>query len=112
MARIMNLPVKIRNGEGIGGARVVGWLPVVRSKHFLQDSGLISQPKQIADSQEDKARPSWVNFKQVVWHESFYKLLETIEALSVTGCSVMCGDGIERLIHPLILILSADYEEQ
>ena len=30
MARIVNLPVKIRNGDGIGGARVVGWLPVVR----------------------------------------------------------------------------------
>ena len=30
MARIANLPVKIRNGEGIGGGCVVGWLPVVR----------------------------------------------------------------------------------
>jgi hypothetical protein len=32
MARILNLPVWMRNGDGIGGARVVGWLPVVRSK--------------------------------------------------------------------------------
>lgn len=32
MARILNLPVGIRNGNGIGGARVVGWLPVVRLK--------------------------------------------------------------------------------
>lgn len=30
MARIANLPVKIRNGEGIGGGHVVGWLPTVR----------------------------------------------------------------------------------
>ena len=30
MARIANLPVKIRNGEGPAGSRVVGWLPVVR----------------------------------------------------------------------------------
>ena len=30
MARVINLPVKIRNGKGVGGARVVGWLPVVR----------------------------------------------------------------------------------
>jgi hypothetical protein len=29
MARIINLPVEIRNGEGLGGARVVGWLPIV-----------------------------------------------------------------------------------
>ena len=35
MARLMNLPVKIRNGEGIGGARVVGWLPVVRFNSYL-----------------------------------------------------------------------------
>ena len=32
MARIANLPVKIRNGEGPGGGRVVGWLPVVCPK--------------------------------------------------------------------------------
>ena len=31
MARIVNLLVGIRNGKGVGGARVVGWLPVVRS---------------------------------------------------------------------------------
>lgn len=29
MARIVNLPAKIRHGEGIGGSRVVGWLPMV-----------------------------------------------------------------------------------
>jgi len=28
MARIANLPVDIRNGEGIGGGQVVGWLPI------------------------------------------------------------------------------------
>ena len=27
--RCANLPVEIRNGTGIGGGRVVGWLPVV-----------------------------------------------------------------------------------
>ena len=30
MARILNLLVEVRNSNGIGGARVVGWLPVVR----------------------------------------------------------------------------------
>ena len=34
MARILNLPVGIRNGDGFGGARVVGWLPVVRLIYF------------------------------------------------------------------------------
>jgi hypothetical protein len=31
IARCANLPVKIRNGTGLAGGRVVGWLPVVRS---------------------------------------------------------------------------------
>lgn len=29
IARLANLPTEIRNGEGIGGGYVVGWLPVV-----------------------------------------------------------------------------------
>jgi len=35
MARIVNLPVGVRNSDGIGGARVVGWLPVVRPKQLI-----------------------------------------------------------------------------
>jgi len=35
MARIVNLPVEVRNSNGIGGARVVGWLPVVRPKQLI-----------------------------------------------------------------------------
>ncbi|KAG1878522.1 hypothetical protein C8R48DRAFT_745205 [Suillus tomentosus] len=52
---------------------------------------------------------SFVNFKNVVWHESFKRLLKSLAPLSKTGFWVKCWDGIE---HPLILILSADYEEQ
>jgi hypothetical protein len=29
IARCANLPVEIRNGNGLGGGRVVGWLPIV-----------------------------------------------------------------------------------
>jgi Plavaka transposase len=29
VARCANLPTEIRNGNGIGGGRVVGWLPIV-----------------------------------------------------------------------------------
>jgi hypothetical protein len=28
--RCANLPISIRNGEGFGGGRVVGWLPIVK----------------------------------------------------------------------------------
>ena len=34
IARCTNLPVKLRNGDGIGGGRLVGWLPIVGSCSF------------------------------------------------------------------------------
>jgi hypothetical protein len=67
---------------------------------------------QIEDAEEDKDKPDWVNFKRVIWHESFYKLLKSIEAISVAGFAAHCGDGVTWVVYPLILILSADYEEQ
>ena len=41
MARILNLPVEMRNGDGIGGARVVGWLPVVRPNNIFTGMNFI-----------------------------------------------------------------------
>ena len=73
---------------------------------------LISPTIQVGDPQEYKEKTPWVNFKRVVWHASFYKLLESIEEASKSGHWVNCGDGISRHIFPLILILAADYEEQ
>jgi hypothetical protein len=55
---------------------------------------------------------SYTNLKRVVWHESFLILLETIILISKTGFAHECYDGILRWLFPLILILSADYEEQ
>lgn len=112
MARILNLPAKIRNGKGVGGAQVVGWLPVVRSTHELAVSLANFHSMQIHDPPEHKDKPRWVDFKRVIWHESFYKLVETIETASVVGRWVNCGDGVARHIYPLILILAADFEEQ
>jgi hypothetical protein len=31
IARIGNLPADIRNGNGLGGGELVGWLPIVHS---------------------------------------------------------------------------------
>ncbi|KAG0703025.1 hypothetical protein DFH29DRAFT_982086 [Suillus ampliporus] len=94
IARCANLPVGICNGEGFGGGRLIGWLPIVEEE------------KQYSGTQ------SFVNFKNIVWHESFKRLLKSIAPLSKIGFWVKCWDGIERLFYPLILILSADYEEQ
>ncbi|KAG1861238.1 hypothetical protein F4604DRAFT_1684061 [Suillus subluteus] len=50
--------------------------------------------------------------KYVVWHESFKKLLEHAAQYSKTGYSHKCHNDILQWLFPVILILSADYEEQ
>ncbi|KAI6162422.1 hypothetical protein EDD17DRAFT_1776488 [Pisolithus thermaeus] len=92
VAHLANLPMSSWNGEGIGGGHVVGWLPII----FKEYSG----------------KPQFANFKNAVWHELFRKLLQTVEKKSETGCWVNCWDGVAHHFFPVILILSADYEEQ
>ncbi|KAG1901609.1 uncharacterized protein F5891DRAFT_1187480 [Suillus fuscotomentosus] len=94
IAHCENLPVHIRNGNGIGGGRVVGWLPIVPT-----------------DSSED-GKLSYMNLKCVVWHVAFIKLLESIILYSKTGFAHICFDAVMQWLYPLILLLSADYEEQ
>ncbi|KAK0499285.1 hypothetical protein EDD18DRAFT_1102660 [Armillaria luteobubalina] len=95
MAHIANLPDAIHNGKGWGGGTVVGWLPIVEE-----------DPKH-------KGKPSWINFKRVVWHESFHKILESVAEYSYTGYAfTLPHSGETIVIYPFIFILSADYEEQ
>ncbi|KAI9457934.1 hypothetical protein HD554DRAFT_2042222 [Boletus coccyginus] len=93
VARCANLPIDIRNGERFGGGCIVGWLPIV------------------PEPAKDEHKTSWTNFKRVIWHESFTILLEDLFQLSQTGYKHKCYDEVERWLFPLILILSADYEE-
>ncbi|KAF8427564.1 hypothetical protein L210DRAFT_3614930 [Boletus edulis BED1] len=99
IAHCVNLPVNIRNGDGLGGGRVVGFLPIM---HHSTVPG---------DAAED-GKLSYTDLKHVVWHESFLKLLESIIELSKVGFAYKCFDEIIRVLYPIILILSADYEEQ
>ncbi|KAG2156288.1 hypothetical protein DEU56DRAFT_867752 [Suillus clintonianus] len=95
IARIANLPIHIRNGNtALGGGRIVGWLPI------------------IVENQEHAKKKNYIDFKNAVWHTSFYQLLASVVKLSTTGYWFECGDGIQCHLWPLILILSADYEEQ
>ncbi|KAF7292147.1 hypothetical protein MIND_01241700 [Mycena indigotica] len=93
IARLGCLPVHIRNGTKWGGGQIVGWLPV------------------IDEDSKESGKPQYTNFKNAVWHEAFYKPIESIEAYSKTGIWVRCGDGQSRWLHPLVLMLVADYEE-
>ncbi|KAI6145808.1 hypothetical protein BKA82DRAFT_4330460 [Pisolithus tinctorius] len=93
VAHCANLPVHICNGERYGGGCVVGWLPIV--------------PKLASEER----KTGYVNFKCVVWHKAFYKLLEKVAELSKVGYLHECYDNIRWWLFPVILILSADYEE-
>ena len=61
---------------------------------------------------ENEGKLTWTNLKRVVWHESFLKILDSIIQLSKVGFAYKTFEGIMRLLYPIILILSADYEEQ
>ncbi|KAJ7810388.1 hypothetical protein B0H14DRAFT_2170728, partial [Mycena olivaceomarginata] len=75
------------------GGQIVGWLPVVE------------------EDPAETGKPGYVNFKNAVWHSTFYKLLESIMEKSKTGFVTKCGDAVSRRLFPMILILAADYEE-
>ncbi|KAF6743705.1 hypothetical protein DFP72DRAFT_113420 [Ephemerocybe angulata] len=92
--RCANLPSHIRNGEGLGGGRMIGWLPIVPE-----------------DSDKSGKKP-FVDFKRVVWHAALYEILASLIPYTESGFSFLCDDDIERWLYPIILILSADFEEQ
>ncbi|KAI6131231.1 hypothetical protein EDD16DRAFT_1514591 [Pisolithus croceorrhizus] len=86
-----NLPIHIRNSNhSLGGGQLVGWLPI--------------------DSANDR-KLSYTNLKRVVWHQAFLRLLDSITCLSKVGFTYKTHNGLMRTLYPIILILSADYEE-
>ncbi|KIM78816.1 hypothetical protein PILCRDRAFT_10760 [Piloderma croceum F 1598] len=89
-----NLPHDIRNGQDIGGGQVVGWLPIVE------------------ETAKEKKKKKFIDFKRMVWHKSFLRILKSIRHLSRTGYCYKCFDKVVHLLFPLIFILSTDYEEQ
>jgi hypothetical protein len=49
VVRIANLPVEIRNGTGVGGGRVVGWLPIVSVRLRLECNHSITSSEQVKE---------------------------------------------------------------
>ncbi|KAG1734249.1 uncharacterized protein EDB91DRAFT_1238449 [Suillus paluster] len=73
------------NGEVFGGGHVVGWLPIVP-----EDAG-------------KEGKLGYTMLKHVVWHESFFKLLELAAQYSKTGYTHKCHDDIlQWCMMPLI----------
>ncbi|KAI6016496.1 hypothetical protein EDC04DRAFT_2608485 [Pisolithus marmoratus] len=78
---------------------------------YTDKSHLSSLGKVPEDSANDK-KLSYTNLKRVVWHQAFLKLLNSITCLSKVGFAYKTYDDLMRTLYPIILILSADYEEQ
>ncbi|KAF8142946.1 hypothetical protein K438DRAFT_1784209 [Mycena galopus ATCC 62051] len=94
VARVANIAVSVRNSNNqFGGGQVVGHQPVVKE-----------------DANENN-KQSFSNFKTVVWHAAFWKLLESLVHHAKLGSWTMCGDEVLCWLWPIILILASDYEE-
>ncbi|KIK17106.1 hypothetical protein PISMIDRAFT_112092, partial [Pisolithus microcarpus 441] len=70
--------VHIRNGDRYGGGCVVGWLLIV------------------PELAKEERKTGYVNFKRVIWHEAFLKLLEKVAELSKVGYLHESYDGVLR----------------
>ncbi|KAG2049418.1 hypothetical protein BDR06DRAFT_893895, partial [Suillus hirtellus] len=60
----------------------------------------------------EEGKTGFTNLKRVIWHESFAVFLELVAQYSKTGYAHKCFDQILHWLFPILLILSADYEEQ
>ncbi|KAG2053125.1 hypothetical protein BDR06DRAFT_1055215 [Suillus hirtellus] len=99
IAHIANLLVHIHNGNtALGGGRC--------------RESCLSWRDMVVEDQKHTKKKKYVDFKNAVWHTSFYQLLALVEKHSKTGYWFECAGGIQRCLWPLILILSADYKEQ
>jgi len=72
----------------------------------------INKLSQVDEDPGETGKKGYVNFKRVVWHKAFFHILELIQLYGKLGFQMKCGDDIVRWLFPILLILSADYEEQ
>ncbi|KAG8714190.1 hypothetical protein FRC08_012260 [Ceratobasidium sp. 394] len=100
-ARLLNLPREIRNGKGVGGGRIVALLPVVEGE------------------QSETGTTQFANLKCAVWHKAMEAVLESIRSASHLGHAVKLTlaeqlglKGQHWRVFPIIMAVSADYEEQ
>ncbi|KAF9491747.1 hypothetical protein BDN71DRAFT_1484072 [Pleurotus eryngii] len=82
VARVGNLIINLRNGDGPSGGFMIGWLPVME------------------EPASETHKRKWKNHKAIVYHRAMEIILQDIINHSHTGFAIICGD-----------VKSADYEE-
>ena len=60
----------------------------------------------------EEGKLDFTSLKRVVWHECLGIVFEVFAKHARLGYKTTCGDRINRTLAPIILIKSADYEEQ
>ncbi|KIN97634.1 hypothetical protein M404DRAFT_32106 [Pisolithus tinctorius Marx 270] len=66
---------------------------------------------QVPELAKEEGKTGYANFKHVVWHTAFFQLLEKVVELSKVSYLHECYDKVLCWLFPLVLILSANYEE-
>ncbi|KAG8707611.1 hypothetical protein FRC09_001732 [Ceratobasidium sp. 395] len=101
VARLLNLPRATRNGKGVGGGRIIALLPVVEG------------------DKSETGTSYFADLKCTVWHKAMEAVLQSIKAASRLGHAVeftlseqLGLDGPRWRVFPIVLVVSADYEEQ
>ncbi|KAH7048515.1 hypothetical protein BKA62DRAFT_680276, partial [Auriculariales sp. MPI-PUGE-AT-0066] len=97
--RALWLPAIIRNASGNAGGILIGYMPVLRD-----DNG---------EGEDDNhgQRDDFFIFKRVVYQQVLGKIFECIRVECANGLAMAFADGILRIIHIGILIISMDAEE-
>ncbi|KAG2066818.1 hypothetical protein BDR04DRAFT_1120936 [Suillus decipiens] len=67
--------------------------------------------KAVKDEKLHSGKPSWVDFKNTVWHKSFARIISSLASESQMGQWLECLDSVTHWFFLYILILSADFEE-
>ncbi|KAG2114730.1 uncharacterized protein F5147DRAFT_649883 [Suillus discolor] len=67
--------------------------------------------QRVKDEKLHSGKPSWVDFKNTVWHKSFARIISSLASKSQMGQWFKCLDGVTHWFSLCILILSADFEE-
>ncbi|KAK0461489.1 hypothetical protein IW261DRAFT_1576985 [Armillaria novae-zelandiae] len=77
IVRLGNLPSHIRNGQGVGGGCVIGWLPIIK------------------EEAKHKDKSYYADFKRAIWHKAFEFILSPIKGNrnSVLGCMMALTQG-------------------
>ena len=117
IARCGCLPLEIRNSNnGVGGGRVVGWLPIVSDNDDVLYNDMLILTltdgcKVEGEVTADKDPTAIANHRRQLWHQGLRIILKPIKRYTQYGGFFPCADEVNRHVVVAVIVLSMDYEE-